>query len=350
VKTHRLLAILALVALVTMTLAPVASATAITPERLNGNPDCAFLGYDNEFKVDPSVAGYTYNGTYQVAGFGSISLSSPDNVFFDWTSTFGIDAVIAKGGNYANVFRYSPSSLGDTGLYPPTKDGGYYGLSHVTFCYNDGPGANVTIAKDCLAYTSPSQNYRMAVTNLGPGSAREVTLTDTFPTGVDIDPLEYTSYLITTANGVVPQGACSKVGQVLTCQLSTLLPSLTMDATAKWVVSVSFDGGPGGLVLNTATVAAANDTNAANNSDTAICETSNAVDLVSFTAVGGESSVAVAWETASEIDSVGFNLYRRGVPPAPPRLCERRPDKAQWRDHPRAGDGIRHGRHLRLYR
>jgi hypothetical protein len=171
------------------------------------------------------------------------------------------------------------------------------------------PAADVTIAKDCLAYTSPSQNYRMAVTNLGPGSAREVTLTDTFPIGVDIDPLDYTSYLI-TSGGTVSQGTCSAVGQVMTCQLNTLLPSLTADAAAKWVVNVNFDGGPGGLVLNTATVAARNDTNAANNSDTALCETSNAVDLISFTAAGGESSVAVAWETASESNTVGFNLYR----------------------------------------
>jgi hypothetical protein len=172
------------------------------------------------------------------------------------------------------------------------------------------PAADVTVAKDCLAYTSPSQNYRMAVTNLGPGSAREVTLADTFPTGVDIDPLEYTSYLITTANGTVSQGTCTALGQVLTCQLNTLLPSLTADAAAKWVVNVSFDGGPGGQVLNIATVAARNDTNTANNSDDALCITSNAVDLVSFTAVGGESSVSVAWETASESSTVGFNLYR----------------------------------------
>ncbi|MHB1318885.1 MAG: hypothetical protein ACYCYF_09740, partial [Anaerolineae bacterium] len=36
----------------------------------------------------------------------------------------------------------------------------------------------------------------------------------------------------------------------------------------------------------------------------------NAVDLIYFTAVGGESSVALAWETASETDNIGFNLYR----------------------------------------
>ncbi len=169
--------------------------------------------------------------------------------------------------------------------------------------------ADVTVAKDCLAYGSQNQNYRMAVTNLGPGSAREVTLTDTFPTGVAVE--SWTSYLITTDNGAVPQGECSfagQNGQNMTCNLNTLLPSLPADLNAKWVVNVYFDGP--GEAPNTATVDADNDTDEKNNSASTYCLISSAVDLISFTAVGGESSVAVAWETASETDNVGFNLYR----------------------------------------
>lgn len=42
-----------------------------------------------------------------------------------------------------------------------------------------------------------------------------------------------------------------------------------------------------------------------------------AVQLNAFTAVGGDQSVAIAWETASELDTLGFNLWR-GVTQAAP--------------------------------
>ncbi len=35
-----------------------------------------------------------------------------------------------------------------------------------------------------------------------------------------------------------------------------------------------------------------------------------AVDLISFTATGQSSAVLVEWETAQEIDNLGFNVYR----------------------------------------
>jgi hypothetical protein len=35
-----------------------------------------------------------------------------------------------------------------------------------------------------------------------------------------------------------------------------------------------------------------------------------AVDLVSFTATPARSTIHVEWETATEIDNLGFNLYR----------------------------------------
>jgi hypothetical protein len=34
------------------------------------------------------------------------------------------------------------------------------------------------------------------------------------------------------------------------------------------------------------------------------------MDLLSFTATGAETSITLNWETASEIDNTGFNLYR----------------------------------------
>jgi hypothetical protein len=92
------------------------------------NPTCADLGYANELKIDPPVSG-TYNGvTFTLAN---------DSKHFDWSSTFGIDAVIAKGGPGANVYNYT-NSFGDTGLVAPLNNGGQVpDLSHATFCWDD---------------------------------------------------------------------------------------------------------------------------------------------------------------------------------------------------------------------
>ncbi len=98
----------------------------------NWNPTCADIGdYDNELKIDPPVSG-TYDG---------ITLTLDDEsepVYFDWSSTFPIDAVISKGGNDANVYYYDPAALSDTGLVSPNNPNGKpAGLSHVVFCWDD---------------------------------------------------------------------------------------------------------------------------------------------------------------------------------------------------------------------
>ena len=43
----------------------------------------------------------------------------------------------------------------------------------------------------------------------------------------------------------------------------------------------------------------------------------DAIDLASFTAKSSISSVLLAWETGTEVDNVGFNLYRADTPDGP---------------------------------
>lgn len=117
-----------------------AAAASVEPVFVAGNPSCVSLGYDFGFKVDPPVS-----GVYVVPG-GSITVVT-DGVNFDWSSTFGMDAVISKGGPNANVYVYDPpaESFGDTGLHSPTNEsnGNPYGLSHIEFCYD----FNVVVSK-----------------------------------------------------------------------------------------------------------------------------------------------------------------------------------------------------------
>jgi hypothetical protein len=50
-----------------------------------------------------------------------------------------------------------------------------------------------------------------------------------------------------------------------------------------------------------------------------------AVDLVSFTAVGLDGMVVLEWQTASELDNLGFHLYRATAPHAPYERITARP-------------------------
>jgi len=102
------------------------------------NPTCADLGYAFEFKIDPPNA-----DTYPVDSLGDIRVTR-DGDFFNWSSDFGIDAVIAKGGVNANAYIYDPpfESFGDSELAAPTDCGqpdNPCGLSHITFCYTPVP-------------------------------------------------------------------------------------------------------------------------------------------------------------------------------------------------------------------
>lgn len=144
-RTRRAFSLLASGALVmagALVAAVPASASHVQPSFINAtNPTCADVGYDFEYKVEPPNS-----GTYQVPGIGSVTVTA-DGTYFDWTSTFGIDAVLVKGGQNANLYVYDPpaESFGDTGLHSPINpnNGQPFGLSHISFCYD----LNVVVTK-----------------------------------------------------------------------------------------------------------------------------------------------------------------------------------------------------------
>ena len=110
----------------------------VTSETISGNPTCQGLGYKFELKVDPPAS-----GTYSLSdNSGSVTVNITGSGTFDWSSTFGIDAVIVKGGPGANVYTYNPESMGDTDLVTPPNPNNNnkpYGLSHINFCYDIDP-------------------------------------------------------------------------------------------------------------------------------------------------------------------------------------------------------------------
>lgn len=138
------------------------SLAAVNPIFVAGNPNCQDLGYAYGYKVNMGGAEDNPWGTWAV-GPGTITVYGPNQVPggvpLNWSSTFGIHAVIMKGGPNANVYVYSPESMGDSGLTPPINDrtGQPYGLSHVEFCYD----YEVTVTKD--ANTSYTRTYTWTI-------------------------------------------------------------------------------------------------------------------------------------------------------------------------------------------
>jgi hypothetical protein len=116
---------------VALALVFVMPATAAT---FGGNVTCAELGY--QF----SSARVNYNdGAFDAAFPAGISVYT-DGTYVSWTSTFGIGAVIVKGGPDANVYAYNPQAYSGSGLHSPVNASGKpAGLSNITFCWNPEP-------------------------------------------------------------------------------------------------------------------------------------------------------------------------------------------------------------------
>ena len=79
---------------------------------------------------------------------------SEDQLSFNWSANFGIDKVIAKGGNEgANVYTYD-EALSGSGLQVPTGQE----LSYISICYDVNPGVDIekaTVGEDADDITGP---------------------------------------------------------------------------------------------------------------------------------------------------------------------------------------------------
>lgn len=113
------------------------SGDGIQPVETAGNPDCVtVLGIGAKEVKDDSPGDST-------VGDGTLSVTydlrnTPDGEVLDFSgATTGIDAVIVKGGDNANVYTYPFDDVGDTGLHAPinSSNGRFHDVSHVSFCY-----------------------------------------------------------------------------------------------------------------------------------------------------------------------------------------------------------------------
>lgn len=116
--------------------APASERSAKALQFLDGNPSCADLGFAEELKIDQSEL---VQGAWIVSSDGELEVQvfTVDGKHFAWISNLGIDAVIAKGGDGANVYSYDPEALQGAGLVTPdNSSGGPAAISHISFCYD----------------------------------------------------------------------------------------------------------------------------------------------------------------------------------------------------------------------
>lgn len=108
-----------------------------------GNVTCEQLGYNAS-----STRNDYNNGSFDDAWPSGITATT-DGIFISWSSTFGISAIIVKGGPNANVYTYSPVSMGDSGLASPINANNQrpYGLSNLTFCWKKTETGSVKVNK-----------------------------------------------------------------------------------------------------------------------------------------------------------------------------------------------------------
>lgn len=170
--------------------------------------------------------------------------------------------------------------------------------------------ADLQITKTCPDFASPSPYpFGITVSNLGPGTAGLVTVTDTLDS-----VLVYSSFSANlTTNGVsTPAGACSANGQDVTCTLDTALLSTIIDSTSKWVITIYTTLAPNTPTdypfINAATVSSdLPDPVTTNN--TGVCSTTTPITLAAFSSTREGSVVRFNWTTATETNNAGFNLY-----------------------------------------
>jgi hypothetical protein len=158
--------------------APGPSGNGVTPVFADGNPTCSQLAPGTlEAKDDEPP----FSGTVTTS-YGSVTYSSADGVYLDWTSTIPLDAVFVKGGSGGNLYSYAPEATGDTHLHSPVNpnNGSPFAISHVSFCYD----LELAVAK--TAATSFKRTYNWDIQKSASPAAWDLFAGDSGTSGYQV--------------------------------------------------------------------------------------------------------------------------------------------------------------------
>jgi LPXTG-motif cell wall-anchored protein len=209
------------------------------PVEVGENTTCADLAPEGatwiELKVEPVEDGTFSDGTLTVTIDVRDTAAGP---VFDWTSNIGVDAVFVKGGPGGLLYVYDPpaESTGDTGLHAPVNpsNGKFFGLSHVSFCYDKDQATTTTTETPTTSTTS--------TTVVPTTSTTASTTTTTQPTTTTTQaPTTSTTVAPTTSTTVAPTTSTTVASTTTTTKPTTT--TTQAPTTSTTVASTSTTGG-----------------------------------------------------------------------------------------------------------
>ena len=255
---------------------------------------------NTNFQSMATPAGWTCGTVPLVGGTGAISCTLAGTMAVNGTATFSLVLQVAAatpaGTNITDI------ATATAGNMPPGITTNSASATVVVAGANSADMAIVKTGSPNPVTQGTPLTYTLIVTNNGPASVTNVTVTDTLPLAL--------TYLQTTTT----QGSCSEAGGTVTC----LLGPMANAATAT--ISILTIPNAPGIVTNIATVSLSpdqTDPNLSNNtstqSETITAPTS--ITLHSFSAhtgndKNGASRVVLTWKTGGEAHNLGFNVYR----------------------------------------
>ena len=236
----------------------------------------------------PAIGG---TGAINCTDSGTLATATPAN----FTLVLQVNSGTPSGTNIAETVTASAGNL-----VPSITSN----TATATVVVANANSADMAIVKTASPSPTVSQGdpltYTLAITNNGPASATNVTVTDPLPSAV--------TYLQASST----TGTCSEAGGTVTCLLGTMANAATATVTIVTLTATP------GAVSNTATVSADQTDPVQSNNSSTQTETITAptrIQLQSFAArmfhdKTGASRVALFWKTGGEAHNLGFNVYR----------------------------------------
>lgn len=315
------------------------SATAATRIIAANTADVGIVVSDSP---DPVVPGESIRYTQTVTNWGvvpaqnvTVSFPTPPNTVYSyvdypagWTcSTYPLPGSPAPGSSGTITCTIPTLGVGETASFPLTVSVAsatpigtiinYTATVSTTtadsIASNNTSSASTLVgsptAADVEIVKTPSANpsrvadrltYNLRVTNHGPATATNVTVSDPLPAGLTFDG-------VTTSRGTCSYNAGTRT---IACNVGTLTNGQVAAITVRTIV----DGSASGLTINnTATVSASqSDPRMANNTSSAPVSivSATAVSMLEMDAVARGKVVQLLWSTSWERDNLGFNVYR----------------------------------------
>jgi uncharacterized repeat protein (TIGR01451 family) len=169
------------------------SGDGVQPTLISGNPGCLDVMASGDFlfehKQDPPQDATIELTHGDLSGTLTVKVNETAQTFdFAFSGDFVAAGVIVKGGSNANFYDYRPDgNAADTGLHAPVNpsNGAFYGLSHISFCIQEGEGTSpapgIDVEKSCPATVEAGADigYTITVENTGNEALVDVTVDDT---------------------------------------------------------------------------------------------------------------------------------------------------------------------------